>query len=73
MKPRSPQPSNAAELLSGPEVQVRYRRSHVTIWRWTRDHSLGFPAPLRINGYKYWRLSDLEAWENSLVSSESER
>lgn len=73
MKPHTSKDSNPTELLSGPEVQVRYRRSHVTIWRWTRDPNLGFPAPLRINGYKYWRFSDLEAWEHSLVSAESEK
>lgn len=73
MKTHNSKSSNPTELLSGPEVQVRYRRSHVTIWRWTRDPDLGFPAPLRINGYKYWRLADLEAWEQGLVSSGSEK
>lgn len=72
MKPNSAQLSDAAELLSGPEVQARYRRSHVTIWRWSRNTSLGFPKPFRINGYKFWRRSDLEAWEKRLAASESE-
>jgi len=55
-------------FLSGPDVQLRYRRSHVTIWRWQRDPVLGFPRPIQINGLNYWRLSDLEAWESALQS-----
>lgn len=49
--------------LTGPQVQARYQKSHVSIWRWMNDETLGFPAPLKINRLNYWRLSDLEAWE----------
>ena len=54
--------SNQA-FLTGPQVQSRYQKSHVTIWRWMRDPELGFPQPIQINRHNYWRLSDLEAWE----------
>jgi len=50
-------------FLTGPQVQARYQKSHVTIWRWMRDQALGFPQPIQINRLNYWRLSDLEAWE----------
>ena len=50
-------------FLTGPQVQARYQKSHVTLWRWARDPDLGFPAPMQINRLNYWRLSDLEAWE----------
>ena len=50
-------------FLTGPQVQARYARSHVTLWRWVRDPALGFPQPMQINRLNYWRLSDLEAWE----------
>jgi len=50
-------------FLTGPQVQARYNRSHVTIWRWVRDPALGFPQPIQINRLNYWRLVDLEAWE----------
>jgi predicted DNA-binding transcriptional regulator AlpA len=50
-------------FLTGPQVQARYQKSHVTLWRWVRDPDLGFPAPMQINRLNYWRLSDLEAWE----------
>jgi predicted DNA-binding transcriptional regulator AlpA len=51
------------EFLSGPQVQRRYKRSHVCIWRWRHDPKLNFPTPLRINRLLYWRRSDLEDWE----------
>jgi predicted DNA-binding transcriptional regulator AlpA len=50
-------------FLTGPQVQARFQKSHVTIWRWIRDAELGFPQPIKINRLNYWRLSDLEAWE----------
>jgi len=50
-------------FLTGPQVQARYQRSHVSIWRWVRDPALGFRQPLQINRLNYWRLADLEAWE----------
>jgi predicted DNA-binding transcriptional regulator AlpA len=53
----------STEFLTGPQVQARYQKSHVTIWRWVRDPDLGFPAPLQICRLNYWRLADLEAWE----------
>lgn len=52
-------------FLTGPQVQARYQKSHVTIWRWVRDPALGFPAPIQINRLNYWRLADLEAWETA--------
>lgn len=50
-------------FLTGPQVQARYQKSHVTIWRWIRDPELAFPQPMKINRLNYWRLSDLVAWE----------
>ena len=52
-------------FLTGPQVQIRYQKSHVTIWRWVRDPDLGFPKPLQINRLNYWRLSDLKTWEQT--------
>jgi len=48
---------------TGPQVQARYHKSNVTIWRWVKDSELGFPQPIRINRNCYWRLVDLEEWE----------
>lgn len=52
-------------FLTGPQVQARYHKSHVSIWRWVNDNSLGFPKPIKINRLNYWKLSELEAWEEA--------
>ncbi len=69
MKPASPNKPEPVEFLTGPDVQARYRKSHVTIWRWARDPVLGFPAPIQINRLNYWRLSDLQAWESAQTAA----
>ena len=56
-------------FLTGPQVQARYQRSHVSIWRWVRDSDLNFPKPIQINRLNYWRLADLEAWEAQQAES----
>ena len=53
------------EFLTGPQVQQRYQRTPVTIWRWLHDPDLGFPQPVKIQRLNYWRLCDLEAWERA--------
>jgi len=52
-------PTTQHTFLTGPQVQARYNRSHVTVWRWVRDPALGFPQPIQINRLNYWRLVDL--------------
>ena len=61
-------PTTQHTFLTGPQVQARYNRSHVTVWRWVRDPALGFPQPIQINRLNYWRLVDLEAWETAQES-----
>jgi predicted DNA-binding transcriptional regulator AlpA len=51
--------------LPSSAVRIRYSVSDMTLWRWLRNTELGFPAPLRINGRRFWRLTELEAWEAS--------
>jgi predicted DNA-binding transcriptional regulator AlpA len=58
-------PTTQQTFLTGPQVQARYNRSHVTIWRWVRDPALCFPQPIQINRLNYWRLVDLAAWETA--------
>ena len=59
-KPDKPSPN---VFLTGPQVQRRYQKSHVTLWRWINDANLGFPKPMRVNRLNYWKLADLQAWE----------
>ncbi|SFP63048.1 helix-turn-helix transcriptional regulator [Tranquillimonas alkanivorans] len=65
-RPQAGKPA-PTEFLTGPDVQRRYRKSQVTLWRWARDPDLGFPSPFQIKGKNYWRLRDLEAWEEAQV------
>ncbi len=42
--------------------------TRVTLYRWTRDPTLEFPAPATVNGHNYWRKSAILAWwENRLA------
>lgn len=54
---------NKDQYLKGRSVWERYGVSNMTLHRWVRDESLGFPAPTYIGRYRYWKLADLEAWE----------
>lgn len=36
--------------------------SHMTIWRWQQDESLGFPKPVYIARRRYWREAEIQAW-----------
>lgn len=36
--------------------------SDMTLWRWLNSSKLDFPEPIRINGRRYWRRSEVNAW-----------
>jgi predicted DNA-binding transcriptional regulator AlpA len=46
-------------------VWERYSITSMTLWRWLHDAELGFPQPLYIGRFRYWKLADLEAWESA--------
>jgi len=52
-------------FLPAAQVKQRYGVTDMSLWRWLKDASLGFPHPIRINGRRFWRLADLRAWEAS--------
>jgi predicted DNA-binding transcriptional regulator AlpA len=54
-------------LLPIREVCRRYSVSDRTVDRWLRIGAL--PEPVRINTYRYWRESDLEAFERKNVKA----
>jgi predicted DNA-binding transcriptional regulator AlpA len=46
---------------------VRARYGDVSdMWLHRRLRDSDFPKPLVINGRRFWRISDLEAWEAKL-------
>jgi predicted DNA-binding transcriptional regulator AlpA len=58
-----PVPKSNDDLLPAAPIRARYGVSDMTIFRWLANPKLGFPQPLRINGRRYWRLADLQAFE----------
>lgn len=51
--------------LPSASVRARYGVSDMSLWRWLRDETLDFPAPILIHRRRYWKLADLETWEKS--------
>jgi len=51
-------------FLPAAQVKQRYGVTDMSLWRWLKDDSLGFPHPIRIKGRRFWRLADLRAWED---------
>lgn len=54
---------NRSPYLDLADVCERYRISERTLHRWTRNSSVMFPQPFRINRRLFFRLSELEAWD----------
>jgi predicted DNA-binding transcriptional regulator AlpA len=50
--------------LPAKQVCARYGVCAMTVWRWLKNRSLGFPKPTVINNRRYWKLAELEAWES---------
>jgi len=55
--------SSLDDLLPAAKVLKRYSVSDMTLYRWLTNPKLDFPAPIRINNRRYWRLGDLQAFE----------
>jgi predicted DNA-binding transcriptional regulator AlpA len=54
--------------LNAAQVRTRYGgMSDMALWRWLRDDELGFPKPLVINGRRFWKASELTAWEATMA------
>jgi predicted DNA-binding transcriptional regulator AlpA len=58
--------------LSGPQVRARYGVSDMWIHRRLRDSS-GFPKPMVLNRRRFWKLSDLIAWERQRAAAQPAR
>jgi predicted DNA-binding transcriptional regulator AlpA len=59
-------------LIPDAKLRERYGVSDMTIWRWDHDPALGFPAPIRIKGRKYRRLSELLLWERARAAGKED-
>lgn len=57
-------PPETDRFLNSRQVRRRYGdSSDMWIWRRLNDQS-GFPLPMNISGRRFWKLSDLVAWEH---------
>jgi predicted DNA-binding transcriptional regulator AlpA len=52
-------------LLPDPQVCQRYGVTPMTLWRWDRDPTLGFPKPIYIRNRKYRDERELDAFDAS--------
>jgi predicted DNA-binding transcriptional regulator AlpA len=52
-------------------VWERFSISSMTLWRWCANDRLGFPKPRYFGRFRYFRLSELTAWEESRPRSGS--
>jgi predicted DNA-binding transcriptional regulator AlpA len=52
-------------FLTARMVERRYSVSAMTLWRWLKSDN-GFPKPVYIGRYRYWREAELDAWERAL-------
>jgi hypothetical protein len=58
--------------LPASKVWKRYGIVDRTLDRWIASETLGFPKPIVINRRRYFRESDLIAWERKRASTKSE-
>lgn len=57
--------NNDGQFLPARKVWERYGVTSMTLYRWIADNRLNFPAPHYFGRLRFWRLSDLEAWETT--------
>lgn len=50
-------------------VAARFGVTRVTIWNWNNDARMAFPQPLYIGRRRYWKLSELLAFEQAKATA----
>jgi predicted DNA-binding transcriptional regulator AlpA len=59
--------------LTAAQVRARYGgMSDMGLWRWLHNGELGFPKPFRINRRRFWKASELTAWDSTRRASNRE-
>ncbi|HCL64475.1 MAG: DNA-binding protein [Rhizobium sp.] len=49
--------------LSLRNICERYSVTRMTVHRWIKHPTMGFPAPMVINSRSYFLAAEIEAWE----------
>jgi hypothetical protein len=69
MERRMSDNANRPAFASSRKTAARYDRDVRTLDRWLETPGLGFPAPMYINGKRYWSIKALEEWERARAAS----
>jgi hypothetical protein len=70
-RPDAPHDADDGErLLPTVALRARYACGAMTVERWLRKRP-DFPRPVYVGARRYWRLSELRAWESGLSRQKS--
>lgn len=58
-------PNPTSEYLPARRVWERYGVTSMTLHRWIADERLAFPPPHYFGRLRFWKISELEAWERA--------
>jgi predicted DNA-binding transcriptional regulator AlpA len=52
--------------ITAPQLRARFGgRSDVWLWRLLNDNQANFPRPVMVRNVRYFRLDEIEAWEEA--------
>lgn len=54
---------NAAVNLDAADVMARYGICRSTLANWISDNALNFPVPFKVAGKRFWRINEMDAWD----------
>ena len=54
-------------------VRQRFGISQMALHRWLKDERVNFPRPIVISGRRYWKRTDILAWEQRCSTNETAR
>lgn len=58
------------KFITASQVRSRFGNiSDMTLWRWLRDEQLRFPRPLVIQRRRFFRLDQIEEFEQKRVAA----
>jgi predicted DNA-binding transcriptional regulator AlpA len=62
-------PSESGYITSA-QLRARFGGiSDMTLWRWLNRPEMHFPKPAIIERRRYWRIAEIESWEESQLRS----
>jgi predicted DNA-binding transcriptional regulator AlpA len=56
--------------LLAKQVRARYGVSDMCLWRWLHNETLGFPQPILLGKRRFWKIAELEVWEEGKRSKQ---